>query len=174
MNRATRTKAAGFTLIEIMIALALLAMLMAAVGAAVHASMTNYRENEEMFRAMSTARQALMRITTDLRTASEVSSLDPAGQCTIDLDGDAEHNGTANWDITYQFDSAANTLNFIQYNADGTVYASNVLCRNVTGMTFTRTPATGDSARSVRISMTVTAGDHAQTVSTAAVIRRNL
>lgn len=163
----------GFTFIEIMIAVTLLAMLMTAIGVAVQASMTNYRENEDMFRAISTARQALARITTDLRTASEVYSGDTAGQCTIDLDNNAEPNVYANYDIAYQFDGATNTLNLI--NAPHGAAESHLLCRNVTAMTFTRTPAIAtDPARSVRISLTVTVGDYSQTVSSAAVIRRNL
>jgi len=172
--RPKRKTPGGFTLIEMMIALALMAMLMGAIAAAVHASLTNYRENEEMFRAISTARQAVVRITTDLRTSSAIKSDDGAEVCTISLDGDPEEDGsTAVWDIAYEFDDAANALNFVQYNTDGTILASNILCRNVTAMNFTRTPASG-KARSVRISMTVTVGDHSQTVSSAAVIRRNL
>ena len=164
--RDIRCKCGGFTLMEILVSLILLGMLMTAVGVAVHASMTNYRENEDMFRAISTGRQALMRITTDLRTASDVSSSDPAGQCTINLDSNAD------WDIAYQLDDAADTL-YLVIDPDGAP-EPHVLCRNVTALTFTRTPATADPARNVRISMTVTVGNCSQTVSSAAVIRRNL
>ncbi len=161
----------GFTLIEVLIALALLAMLMGAVAAAVHASMTNYRENEDMFRAISTARQALIRITTDLRTSSKISSYDSAGQCTIDLDGDpAEDEAVADWDIAYVYDDSTDTLNLV-IDPDGAA-ESYVLCRNVTALTFSRTPAV--KPRSVRISMTVTVGGQSQTVSSAALIRRQL
>ncbi|MBE0535665.1 MAG: prepilin-type N-terminal cleavage/methylation domain-containing protein [Phycisphaerae bacterium] len=170
--RGIRCKCSGFTLVEIMIAMVLLAILMAAVGAAVHASMMNFRENDEMFKAISTGRQALMRITTDLRTCSATLSSDPAGRCTIDLDGDPDDDeAVAGWDIAYQLDDATNTLNLI-IDPDGAA-ESHVLCRNVTALTFTRVPATG-KARNVRVSMTVTVGNHAQTVSSAAVIRRNL
>jgi prepilin-type N-terminal cleavage/methylation domain-containing protein len=173
MMRDIRCKCGGFTLIEILVSLVLLGMLMTAVGVAVQASMTNYRENEDMFRAISTGRQALMRITTDLRTASKVSSSDPAGQCTIDLDGAPdEDEAVADWDIAYQLDDAADTL-YLVIDPDG-ASKSHVLCRNVTALTFTRTPAADAVAISVRISMTVTVGDHSQTVSSAAVIRRNL
>ncbi len=162
-TRSSRSKV-GFTLVEIIIALALLAMLMAAVGVAVHASAVNYKANENIFKAMNTARQAMMRITSDLRTAAGVSNMDPSNQCSM-VTSDGR-------DITYRFNSTDNTL-FLDINI-GANAGSYVLCRNVTAMTFTRTPATGDPVRNVRISITVTVGGVPQTVASAAVIRRNM
>ncbi len=154
----------GFTIVELLISLALLAMIMAAVGVAVHASAMNYNANENIFAAMSTARQATMRITTDLRTSQGVSDADPSNQCSmVTADGR---------DITYRFNPADNIL-YMDINSGGSA-GSYVLCRNVTAMTFTRTPAAGDPARNVRISMTVTVGGVSQTVASAAVIRRNM
>ena len=155
----------GFTLVEILIAVALLAMLMAAVGVAVHASAMNYKANEDIFKAMSTARQAMTRITTDLRTALDISEGEPLSQCSIHYDDD----GTA--DIVYQFDSGGNILNLIV--TSGPNAGTYVLCKNVEAMEFIRTPATG-VVRNVRISMTVTVGGQSQTVASAAVIRRNM
>ena len=153
----------GFTMVELLISLALLAMIMAAVGVAVHASAMNYNANENIFAAMNTARQAAMRITSDLRTAI-VSDADPSNQCSmITADGR---------DITYRFNSADSTL-YLDINA-GASAGSYVLCRNVTAMNFTRAPATGDPVRNVRLIMEVTVGGTAQTVASAAVIRRNM
>ena len=155
----------GFTLVELLISLALLAMIMAAVGVAVHASAMNYKANENIFAAMSTARQATMRITSDLRTArGEVSDTDPPTQCSFYTADDRN--------ITYRWNSADNTLYLDIHSVDST--DSYVLCRNVTAMTFTRTPATGDPVRNVRLSMTVTVDGQSQTVASAAVIRRNM
>jgi len=162
--RRLRSKG-GFTLVETLIALALLAMIMAAVGVAVQASAMNYKANENIFAAMSTARQAMTRITTDLRTArGEVSDTDPPTQCSFYTADDR--------DITYRWNSADNTLYLDIHNVGST--DSYVLCRNVSAMTFTRTPATGDPARNVRILMTVEVGGVSQTVASAAVIRRNM
>ncbi len=161
--RRLRSKV-GFTLVETLIAMALLAMLMAAVGVAVHASAVNYKANENIFKAMNTARQAMTRITTDLRTATAVSDADPSNQCSM-VTADSRN-------ITYRFNSTDDTL-YLDINSGGNA-GSYVLCRNVTAMTFTRTPATGDPVRNVRISMTVTVGGHSQTVASAAVIRRNM
>lgn len=160
-TRSSRSKV-GFTLVEILISLALLAMLMAAVGVAVHASAVNYKANENIFKAMNTARQAMMRITTDLRTAKEVFGADPSTQCSM-ITPD-------NRDITYRFNSADSTL-YLDINPNAGSY---VLCRNVTAMTFARTPPTGEPVRNVRISITVTVGGVSQKVASAAVIRRNM
>ena len=161
--RRLRSKV-GFTLVETLIAMALLAMIMAAVGVAVHASALNYKANESIFTAMNTARQAMMRITTDLRTAVAVSDADPSNQCSM-VTADSR-------DITYRFNSADNIL-YMDINA-GASAGSYVLCRNVSAMTFTRTPAVGDPVRNVRISITVTVAGTSQTVASAAVIRRNM
>ena len=55
------------------LSLAIFGMLMAAVGLAFNASAVNYSQNETMFKAMNTARQALLRITTEIRTAQSVA-----------------------------------------------------------------------------------------------------
>ncbi len=155
----------GFTLVETLIAVALLAMLMAAVGVAVHASAVNYKANENIFKAMNTARQAMTRITSDLRTALDILEGDPPNKCSIDYNGD----GIA--DIVYRRNIADDTL-YLDINSGGNA-GSYVLCRNVTAMTFTRTPATG-VVRNVQISMKVTVDGQSQRVASAAVIRRNM
>jgi len=110
------------------------------------------------------ARQALFRMTTQIRTGlvdpNDVSSED---RCKL-LCADGS-------EITYRYDSADNKLYFHVHDT-GTDY---VLCDNVAAMTFKKdnnTP-TGD-VKSVQISITVVSGDIVQTVSSAAVIRRNL
>ncbi len=152
----------GFTIVELLISLALLAMLMAAVGVAVHASAMNYKANEDIFKAMNTARQAMTRITCDLRTATEVFGADPDTQCSL-ITPDGR-------DITYRWNSADETL-YLDINPNAGSY---VLCRNVTAMTFARTPLAGEPVRNVRVLMTVKVGDVSQTVASAAVIRRNM
>lgn len=155
----------GFTLVEILIAVALLAMLMAAVGVAVHASAVNYKANENIFKAMNTARQAMMRITTDLRTATAVEVSEPINQCSM-VTADGRN-------ITYRF-NGTDTL-YLDIN-DIANPKSYILCKNVTEMRFDRTPVSGDptKVKNVRILMKVTVGGVSQTVASAAVIRRNM
>ena len=162
----TRYKA-GFTLVELLIALAIGAMLLAAVAVAFNASIVNFRENEEIFRTINSTRQALFRITTQLRTADAVDPNAPANECTfITADGQ---------DITYRYDSGDGKLYLI--TNDDLSDQDYVLCDNVTAMTFAKDAVVEDEqikVKKVQISMTVASGDLQRTVSTAAVIRRNL
>lgn len=169
MNLRKTKSNAGFTLVEVLLSLAILGMLLAAVALAFNASAVNYSQNEAMFKAMNTARQALLRITTEIRTADDVGIIpddDPDNsQCSI-LTSDSRN-------ITYRYNSANNTL----YLDDNLTSSSYVMCENVTAMTFKRTTVPGSdpaAIRSVRISITVVADGLSQTLATAAVVRRNL
>lgn len=157
----------GFTIAEILIALAITGILMAAVAVALNASAMNYRENEKIFKAVNCARQALFRITTQLRTAQAVDPNSPNNECTlITADGD---------DITYRYDGDQDTLYLV--TNDDLSDSDYVLCENIPAMTFTRQTVTEDMVtyvKSVQISITVANGDFNKTLSAAAVIRRNL
>ena len=155
--RCIRHRSGGFTFVEVMVSVVLMALLMAAVGVAVHASMTNFRENEDMVRAITTARQALMRITTDLRSALDVSEADPAGQCTI-----LRNDGAGDYTIAYRF-GATDTLHFVDPSGHRTCCA----CHRYN----VHANACGGPAR-VRISITVS-GNYLRRFA-AVVIRRNV
>jgi type II secretory pathway pseudopilin PulG len=158
---------AGFSIVELLLALAITALLLTAVAVAFNASITNYRENEDIFKAINNARQALFRLTTQLRTAAAVDPNAPANECTLITSGGK--------DITYRYNNTDNKLYLI--TNDDLTDSDYVLCDNVTAMGFTRDTATEDSVtyvKSVQISITVQSGHIQQTVSSAAVIRRNL
>ena len=153
----------GFTIAELLIALAISAMLLVAVAVAFNASAVNYQENEDIFRTINNARQALFRMTSQLRTADAVNPAAPNNECSFFT--------AAGENITYQFRSAENKLYLIT-NIDSNEY---VLCDNVTAMTFTKTLTDdGLDCKSVQISMTVASGNVQKTISAAAAIRRNL
>lgn len=165
---------AGLTIAELLISLAIMALVLVAVATAFNASVVNYRNNENIFKAINNARQALTRITNQLRTAGcEVAGVwggvdpnAPDNQCNFWF-----RTGTSCEDITYEFRSADSKLYFIT-NSDGQEY---VLCDNVTAMNFIKTPTDdGLDCKSVQISMTVTSGEIEQKLSAAAVVRRNL
>ena len=155
----------GFTIVELLVALAIASILLAAVATAFNASIINYRENEDIFKAINSARGALLRITTQLRTADAVDNTSPANECTlITAGGD---------DVTYQYNNGDNKLYLI--TNDDLTDPDYVLCENVTAMTFTKTPTDdGTDCKSVQISITVTRGNAQRKISAAAVIRRNL
>jgi type II secretory pathway pseudopilin PulG len=157
----------GFTVVELLLSLAIAAILLAGVATAINASFTNYRENEDMFKAINNARQALLRITNDLRTADAVDPNSPANECSlITANGD---------DITYRYNNADNKLYLVtNYDMSDPDY---VLCDSVMAMTFTKQTFVDGSqtkVRGVQVSITVSSGNAQQKISGAAVIRRNL
>jgi len=155
----------GFSLAELLLSLAIMAILLTAVAIAFNASVINYSENEDIFRAINNARQALFRITSQIRTSAAVDPNPANNQCSI-----ITANGD---DITYQYNSGDKKLYLID-NTSSDIYT---LCDNVTAMTFTKNIAikgTLTYVKSVQISITVASGDIQKTVSAAAVVRRNL
>ena len=157
----------GFTMVELLLALAIAAMLLAAVAVAFNASAVSYRENEEIFKTINSARQALFRMTSQLRTASAVDPNAPSNECTLITAGGE--------DITYRYNSGDGKLYLVTNDdlSDGDY----VLCDRVTAMTCTKNAVLEDSqvkVKSVQISMTVSNGDMERTMAAAAVVRRNL
>jgi prepilin-type N-terminal cleavage/methylation domain-containing protein len=157
----------GFTIVELLLALAIASILLATVATAFNASIINYRQNEEMFKVINSARQSLFRLTSQLRTADAVDPTSPVNECTlITAGGD---------DITYRYNNADNKLYLI--TNDDLSDPDYVLCDNVTAMTFTKDTVIIESiekVRSVQVSITVACGNVQKKISAAAVIRRNL
>jgi len=167
MLKKTKKFADGFTLVEVLVSLAVMAILLAAVAVAFNASIINYQENDDIFKAINGARQALFRITTQLRTADAVDPNSPNNECSLITAGGE--------DITYRYNSADKKLYLI--TNDISTDSDYVLCDNVAAMVFTKQtviegPLT--KVKSVQISITVSSGKTQRTVSAAAVIRRNL
>jgi prepilin-type N-terminal cleavage/methylation domain-containing protein len=77
----------GFSLVEVLIALALLAAILTAVAAAIQASLQSYRDNETITEATQTARSCLARMMREVRTADEVDSTSTSLTIIPPLDG---------------------------------------------------------------------------------------
>jgi len=157
----------GFTLIELLLALAITAILLTAVALAFNASVINYRENEDIFKAINSARQTLFRITSQLRTATAVDPTAPANECSMIT--------AAGQDITYRYDNTARVLYLItNYDATDDDY---VLCSNVNSVTFTKDVFVEDAVtkvKSVQIAISVASDGVEKKLAAAAVVRRNL
>jgi prepilin-type N-terminal cleavage/methylation domain-containing protein len=173
INRRSSMRA--FTLVECLISLAISAILLTAMAVAFNASAINYRENEQMYQTINNARQALTRMTSQIRTAGYVDeSTDPptwygvahnavpGNQCILYL---PDHEL-----ITYEFRSADGKL----YVVKNSTNESYVLCDNVTGATFSTTTDNESDATSVEISLTVRCGNFQRTVAAGAVVRKIL
>jgi prepilin-type N-terminal cleavage/methylation domain-containing protein len=177
LRRQSRRRA--FTLVEVILSLVILAILMAALGAAFQGSTNSYAASEGLTEMINTARQALLRITADIRTAQGVASIDGGGSGDIDNHQCSliRADGT---NVTYHY----NTSTAASYNAaldDQTLYlivnsgasaGTYRLCDHVLDMTFER-GTDGTNVRNVRIGMTLTddTGQPPQTLHTAAVVR---
>jgi prepilin-type N-terminal cleavage/methylation domain-containing protein len=167
----------AFTLIECLISLAITAILMTAVAAAFKASVVSYGENEEIFWTINNARQALARMTAQLRTAGYVDPngvvygvphlTSPGPSCTVYK---ADESG--NMEIIRFEYRTNNKLYLVKGNTSTS--PEYVLCDGVTAATFTTISKNAVDATGVQISLTVQSGDSRRTLSAAAVIRRNL
>ena len=173
-NKAEKLKDAGrfsrkaFTLIELLLALAITGLLVTTIALAFDTSIKNYNANEDIFKAMNLARQTLFRITAQLRSADAVVPDAPINECTfITSDGQ---------DITYRYNSADKKLYLIT-NGD-TADSDYVLCEDVTAMTFKKESFIyGESevrVKNVVITIEIDTGSEIRKLSSAAVIRRNL
>ena len=163
------TSKTAFTLVELLIALAITAILLTAIAVAFNASVINYTENEKIYKALNGARQAMFRITSQLRTAKAVDPTAPVNECTL-ITADDE-------DLTYRYDASEKILYLIT-NDDSTDYK---LCENVEAMTFTPKTfeveeggVTVTKVRSVQMAITVSAGGLTKKIAAAAVVRKNL
>ncbi len=157
----------GFTIAEILLALTIASILLVAVAVAFNASATNFRENEDIFHVVNKARQALVRITSQIRTADAVDPNAPVNECSFIT--------AAGEDLTYRYNAGEKKLYLV--TNDNLTDPNYVLCDNVDAFVCTKNKVIEDSlikVKSVQISMTVFVGDLKRTVATAAVVRRNL
>ncbi len=69
-----QTAKPGFTLVEVLIALTITALLLTAIATVMHASFINYNENEQIAAVTQTTRTILNRMTREIRTAAAIDS----------------------------------------------------------------------------------------------------
>jgi len=165
----------AFTIAELLIALAISALIMVTAAMAFNILIDNYKKNENIFKTTNLAQQVLSRITTQLRTATAVDPNEAASQCSL-ITADGQ-------DITYKYIAADNKIYLI--TNDDASDADYLLCENVTSMNFQKQTATKlvdtesgpvqqTYVKCVKISLTVQCGDSIKTVSTAVAIRRDI
>jgi len=152
----------GFTVAELLISLAMTALILAALATAFNASAVNYQQNQSIYKTTNGCRQALTRITQQLRTATAV-------------DPDAANN-----ECTFLSDTGQNIK---YYYSDSKLYVltetgNYVVCDDVTDATFIKNTDVDDNGmtfvKSVQISMTVANGGVTTKLPAAVVIRRSL
>ena len=167
-KKCTTRKHSAFTIAECLIALMMTAIILAAIAVAFNAAAINYDENSDLFNSINTARQSLLRITNQLRTATAVSIAEPNDQCTIITAGGEN--------ITYSYDADAKIVYLITNDVPSD--EDYILAENVTAMTVTKEIGVDANSvsfvKSVQILMTVKKGATEKTLAAASVIRKNL
>ncbi|MFC1761466.1 prepilin-type N-terminal cleavage/methylation domain-containing protein [Planctomycetota bacterium] len=160
-NRTQQHK--GFTIVEVLLALTISALLLTAVATAFNASVTNYQENLALYESVNGARQALTRMTAELGRCLEVTSV-TADACTF-TNADSE-------EVIYEFEDENDR---IVLTKGGKSYD---LCTNVTTANFDFEQKAlddgGSKCTGVRINLTVSAGHTEKTMASAVAIRRQL
>lgn len=152
----------GMTLVELLVALAVSALLLVAVAGAFNASVINYTENDRIHRSAHKARQALARLTTQVRTATYVDPSCASDRCTLTTADGQE--------LTYLYRQDQQALYLVC--SDGSEY---LLCGEISSMTFSKTPtASGNNTILVRTSITVGTANNQQHFCSSTVIRKNL
>lgn len=72
-----RKHRSGFTLVELLLALTIMAMVMASLALAMHASFTNIQSNDRMAMVSEVARAVLTRMSREIRSAEAIDASDP-------------------------------------------------------------------------------------------------
>ena len=162
-------KTPAFTLAEAILALAILAMLLAAVAVAVHASMQNYTENERIASVTQTSRVILSRMMAEVRSAADVDSSDT--QLTIT----PAEDGSGLQQIQYEYTGGKlhyrRTVNSVQSDhiligdgADGIV---------ISAFSIVREDSDEGVPLSVKVRLVLVRGAASFAVTASAAIRKN-
>jgi len=164
LPKARHNSPNGFTLVELLISLVIVGLLLSAIAVVLNASVINYRENEEVFRSINEARQALTRMTSQIRTGLvDFNNVADQQTCKVSCsDGSI---------VKYHYDSVNKRLYLYDYNTS----SDYLLCDNVSSIIFNKdNSTTSGDVKSVRISITISDDQITQSLVAAAVVRRAL
>jgi len=114
----THCRAAGLSLVEVLISLAIVAMLLTATGIAFDAALKNYKINHDMASVSVSARNALYQMTSTIRSAWNLDpATDPDDAIYVAVDGmSCSLRDSSDREIIYRYDDASREL---QVNIDG-------------------------------------------------------
>jgi prepilin-type N-terminal cleavage/methylation domain-containing protein len=162
----------GFTLMEMMIALTMIAILLVSVATAIHASFYSFSENEKISAMTQTARTVLMRMCRDIRNADSVD----ATTTSVTILPPAEDNVTS---IVYSFEDG--TLYYKKTPTGGTM-TSYVLLASTEALhvqSFSVSTVMGldsqgvNCIKSISVALCLAQGNERFTVTASADPRRN-
>ncbi len=155
-GRGARLRHRGLSIGELLISLAISAMLLTAVAAAYSASASAIEINDQFFRASQAARVSVNQIMAQVRKCQTVT-INPTSLVMTTATGE---------DRTYAFDSASNTLTLTLTNQ--LVPPTYKLAHNVSNVSFTT------DGKSVSMSITVQVGNNKVLLTGCAAPRRTI
>ncbi|HOF17845.1 MAG TPA: type II secretion system protein [Phycisphaerae bacterium] len=168
----TRGKPSAFSLIELLIAIALLATLLTAVAVAVNSSVSSYTVNERLAEVTQTARSVLERMAREIRTASAADGTTTRLVLTAPADGSgltqAEYelvNGT----LYYRRTTGSGTTEHPLIASTDTVRVSSFNVQR----TQAQRPGGEWYTASVTVTLTLSAGGETFPLTSTATLRRN-
>ncbi len=166
MNVARKTVRRGISLIEMLIALTISAVLLLAVGMAFNASFANYSENQEMVDAVQSSRLLLHRIMTQARRSTYLNVTSEGRRIQVETADD-------NYQYVYVYVPAENQVLLSRTNLQTLVSEDLGQVSNVTGFLI---PAEqwGANPDRLTLSMTVRYGSNESTLSGSAVPRSTI
>lgn len=163
----------GLGLVEVLISLAISAMLLAGIAAAFSGATAAVQTNDEFFRATQAGRVTLHHILTHVRQGTVDA---PADSATLRLITAAKDGGGGEDDRTYKFLPATNQIVLI--TNDDLTDPDYVLARNVTSCAFTAEMGKDynntDCVARLTMSIVVTVGENTVRLSGSVSPRRNL
>ncbi len=142
MIRGRRRGSGGFTLIEVLVAMGIFALLSLVVLTFMFSSVESMRRGRERLGSSAAARAALNRVARDIREADAVRSVSPPdGASWVEVNTDFDADGTITntapesaETLRFEFDSAARTL--VVRTPETAPAASGVLAEGVQDVTF--------------------------------------
>jgi len=176
---AVAPRRGGLSLVEVMISLAICAMLLVAIAAAYSASAQAIAENDNFYRASQAARISMLQLQKAIRTCSSSMVGDPAaydGTSTVVSSGTLHISLPSGQLKTYTYDPTLLKLKLYNTDAVTSTTPGFSLASNVSSVTFTAdmspNPANGSMRPArVTIDMTVTVGTDSVHLTTSAVPR---
>lgn len=155
----------GFTLVEVMLSITILAMLLASVAVAVQASFDGYDTSQSQSLLTQTLRVTVNRLAGEIRTAEDVDST--STQLTItppdDSGVDSIRYEYSDGQLTYRHTVGSTHSNYTLTGDGITVTAFNVVREdNLEGIPL-----------SVKVRITLSRGGHSASATASAVIRKN-
>ncbi len=175
--RFRKHRSKGLSLVEVLISLAIVALLLTATGIAFDAALDNYKVNHDMATVSVSARNALYQMTSTIRSAWNLDpTTDPGYE--IDVSGDGlscSLRDADDRDVIYRYNPDTDELQVnINGGADWHVMVDNVFPVTVGQPIFTKTDGPNNTISRVEVRFMVSQEGLSRTISAAAVPRNIL